>query len=75
MSVVKFDKLPSVSFTSPDFLKFSKIPDMVWIDFLMSEIKFNYTGKFKIKYSKMPLNYIGEIAGFKKPARVNYIHT
>jgi len=36
------------------------IQDMVWIDFSVSDLKFNYTGKFKIKKIKPPLNFIGD---------------
>lgn len=43
-SGVKFDNLPSASLTSLGFLKFSKIPDIVWMDFLVSGLKINYMG-------------------------------
>jgi len=32
---------------------------MVWIDFSVADLKFNYSGKFKIKKTKPPLNFIG----------------
>jgi len=33
---------------------------MVWIDFLVSDSIFNYTGKFKIKKIEPPLKLIGD---------------
>ncbi len=60
MSGVKFDKIPSDSFSSPNFIKFSKIPDMVWMDFLVSGLKLQYMRKFKITKIKPSLTFIGD---------------
>ena len=60
LSGVELDKLPSDSFTSPVFLNISKIQHLVWMDFSVSDLKFNYRGRFKIKFSKIPFKFIGE---------------
>jgi len=36
------------------------IQDIVWIDFSVSDLKFNYTGKSKIKFLNFPVKLIGE---------------
>jgi len=41
-------------------MKFVLVQDIVWIDFLISDFKFNYTGKFKITKIKSPLIFIGD---------------
>jgi len=60
------------SFTPPDpadpalispvltFLKFAMIQDIVWMDFSVSDLKFNYMGKDIIKFFKIQINLIGE---------------
>ncbi len=45
VSGVKFGNLPSDSFTSPDFLRFALIQDIVWMNFSISDLKFNFMGK------------------------------
>jgi hypothetical protein len=46
---VKFPNLPSASFTSPDFLRFAMIQNMVCVNFIVSGSKFHYMGWNKIK--------------------------
>ena len=36
-------------FSSPGFLRFAMIPDIVWVDFSVSDLKFNYIGPRIIK--------------------------
>jgi len=57
---VKFYKLPSISFTSPGFLRFAMTQDMVWINFLVSDSKFYYMGEAKIKFSNLAFKHIGD---------------
>jgi len=64
VSGVKLDKLLSASSTSPGFFRLAMIQDLVWIDFSVSNLKFNYTGKFKIKKIEPPLNFIGDQLDF-----------
>ena len=75
MSGVNSPNLPSVSFTSPGFLKFFKIPDMVWMIFIILGLKINYMGKSKTKIFKTPLRYIGDTNPQTENARLNFIHT
>jgi len=41
-SQVKSPNLPNVSFTSPGFIKFVLIQDMVWMNFSVSGLKLKY---------------------------------
>ncbi len=49
---VKSPNLPSVSFTSPGFLGFAMIQDVVWIDFSISDFKIPIYGIASIQISK-----------------------
>jgi hypothetical protein len=40
------------------FLRFAMIQDVVWEDFSVSDLKLYYMGKFIIKKSTPPLNFI-----------------
>ncbi len=74
-SGVKASNLQSASFSSPGFLKFALIQDMVWMNFKVSDMKFNYTEKFKITIIKSPLNFIGDTVDFYPNLRGNYFQT
>ena len=62
--IIKDESFSSIGrlFLSPvlTFLRFAMTQYMVWINFSISNLKFNYTGKFKIKKIKAPLILIGE---------------
>lgn len=60
LSGIKFDKLPSTSSTSPGFSKFALIQDMVWTDFSVSDLNFNYIEPRIIKFAKRPFKLIGD---------------
>jgi hypothetical protein len=42
------------------FLNFVMIPYVVWMDFSVSDLKFNYIGPRTIKLKRAPLMYIGD---------------
>jgi len=45
-----------IQFSSPGILKIAMMQDMVWIDFLVSDLKLYYMGKIKTKKAKTPFN-------------------